>query len=210
MRGCVLLLAIAACANQYHVRLDPPRPGITPQERVELFWKRRPTAQWQATSEGTLVNQTLVLGDKQPGVEEVEVVSPEDLEPLVGPDSETMQHARRSIVERGKARRWYYVAGAALVGGFVLAVALSDDEPTFGPSKSWIGVGVALGGLLIGYPISRHHTRQELIWRKRAFGTYTRDLGTRLNVCAQGTRVVPCEGPTPTAPAPETTLPPGR
>jgi hypothetical protein len=196
MRGLVLVLValIAACAGQYHVRLDPPRPGITPQERVELFWKRRPTAQWRATSEGELVNQTLVLGDTPASGEELEVVSPEDLEPLVGPRSETMQHARRSVAARDRASRYRYAAIAVLLGGFATGVVLGEKLDG-GLPWDWITFGftAVTSGTLLMY--QRRATGDELMWRKRAFSTYTRDLGTMLNVCAQGMKVVPCEEP---------------
>jgi hypothetical protein len=211
MRACAILLVLAACGSQYHVRLDPPRSGITPQERVELFWKRRPTAQWQVTSEGQLLNQTMVLGDEQPGVEEVEVVSPEDLEPLVGPDSETMQHARRSVAARHKARRWSRAAAAVLIAGFVGGIALSQTDSSW----KWVSFGGGFVGSAVLYMFQREAAREELTWRRQAFRTYTRDLGTFLNVCAHGTKVVPCEEPTPSeptppAPKPEATTRPGQ
>ena len=51
---------------------------------------------------------------------------------------------------------------------------------------------------------SGHYHRVELRERKRAFAHYTRDLGDRLNVCAHGLQVVPCDGPVPTGPVPAT------
>jgi hypothetical protein len=212
MRACALLLVLAACGQQYHVRLDPPRPGITPEERVALFWKRRPTQEGFVTSDGELLNQTLILGDKQPGVDEVEVVSPEDLEPLVGPNSETMQHARRSIVPRNKARQLSHVAIAVLVGGFVAGIALDQRDTTGGPPWGWITFGTTAATSTVLYVLARRATREELVWRKRAFSTYTRDLGTMLDVCAHGTKVVPCEAPVdePSEPKAPATTQPGR
>ena len=192
MRACVLWLA-TACTQQYHVRLDPPRPGITPDERVRLFWQRRPTAQGIVTTNEEWSNQTLLLGDKQVGVEQIEVVSPEDLEPLVGPESETMQHARRSIVARDRARLWGTSTVAVILGGFVAAVALETSSSDYDQPWGRITMGAAAVAALVTYSFSRRATREELTWRKRAFSTYTRDLGLRLDVCARGTQVIPCE-----------------
>lgn len=203
MRACAFFLIVAGCQQQYHVRLEPPRPGITPQERVELFWRRRPTAHGFATSEGELLNQTMFLGDQQLGIEQIEVVSPEDLEPLVGPDSETMQHARRSIVARDKAELWSRASMVALLAGFVGGIALSATDSGLG-WYSFAG-GAVTSGIL--YTFQRRAAREELTWRKRAFSTYTRDLGTLLDVCAQGTKVVPCEAPVPSAEAPAEATP---
>jgi hypothetical protein len=208
----LLLLAFTACASQYHVKLDPPRQGITPQERVELFWKMRPTEDGWVKHNGEVVNRTLFLGDKQATTEQIEVVSPEDLEPLVGSNSETMQHARRSIAARNKAKSWTWAAYATVLGGFIVGVALSDSDAGFGPSRSWIGWGIALGGVLGVYPVARHYANVELESRKQAFETYPRDLGLLLNVCAHGTQVIPCEAPveTPSEPKPPGTTTPGR
>ena len=54
------------------------------------------------------------------------------------------------------------------------------------------------------WTLQRRWTRQELEWRKRAFDSYPRDLGLLLDVCAHGTKVVPCEDPVdvPTEPSP--------
>ncbi len=212
MRACVLLLALAACAEQYHVRLEPPRPGITPAERVQLFWQRRATSEGVVTSDREWVNQTLFLGDKQAGVEQVEVVSPEDLEPLVGRDSETMQYARRSVVARKRARWWSSATWVALIGGAIAGIAL--DESGVGGSLpwGWITFGASAVTASVTYSVARRATREELRWRKQAFVTYTRDLGLRLDVCAHGTQVVPCEADVnaPDAPSPSATAAPGR
>ena len=188
----VLAIVLAACAEQYHVRLEPPRPDITPDERVALFWQRRATAQSIGTTNQEWSNQTLFLGDNQPGSERIEVVSPEDLEPLVGPDSETMQHARRSITARDKARRWSTVSIAVLLAGFVAGVALERGEDRSLP-WGWITFGATAVTASITYAVARRAMREELTWRRRAFTTYTRDLGLRLDVCAHGMQVVPCE-----------------
>lgn len=192
----LVLIAIAAC-GQYHVRLDPPRPGITPQERVDMFWRMRPTQEGFVKANGQLVNHTMFLGDK----DKIEVVSPEDLEPLVGSDSETMQYARASVNARSKAQITSWTGLAAAIAGFVMT-GWFGDAPPFGLPNGWIGAGVMVTGFVLAYPVSRYYVREELRLRRQAFSVYTRDLGERLDVCAHGTQVVPCEAPTPASPTP--------
>ena len=67
------------------------------------------------------------------------------------------------------------------------------------PVPSWIGWTVGPAAMLTAALFGRHYHRIELDDRKRAFAHYTRDLGDRLNVCAHGLEVVPCDGPLPTA-----------
>lgn len=190
----------------YHVRLDPPRPGITPDERVALFWRMRPTEEAYLKQNGEVVNRTIALGDRRAGVEPIEVVSPEDLEPLVGLHSETMRYARASIAAREKATIAGWTGLAATLVGVVVS-GLFADEPPFGMTSAWIGAGVMVGGLIVLLPVQRHYARAELALRKRAFDTYPRDLGLLLNVCAHGTQVVPCEVPVDEAPLPSEQAP---
>jgi hypothetical protein len=112
--------AVLVACGPYHVRLDPPRPDITPEERVKLFWAMRPTATGTFKEDGTVVSNTIYLGDAKEIDDRIEVESPEDLEPLVGPDSETMQHARASVRARHKASMGEKVT-LALLAAAVLA-----------------------------------------------------------------------------------------
>lgn len=196
-----ILVVLASCTSQYHVRLPEPSPAITPDERVALFWRMRPVTEGQVRVNGDLVNDTIMLADK------TEVVSPEDLEPLVGADSETMRYARASIHARRKSNVFFYtslsMAAVGLVTAFVLNVPVS--------------VAVAGGGLFIAsfapYFLERHYTESEIQLRRKAFDAYPADLGRRLNVCAHENQVVPCDGPLPGQPgqpdgAPGEKLPP--
>lgn len=179
-----LLLILVGCASQYHVKLDAPSPTITPEERVALFWKMRPTKEGTETFNGSLVNDTIMLGDNK-----TEVVSPEDLEPLVGSDSETMRYARESIPARRKSNFLYYMSLS------MAATALAAF--TFGSDA----VAIAGGGLfvvsLVPYFMQRHYARKEIQLRRKAFAAYPADLGRRLNLCAHENEVVPCEAPLP-------------
>ncbi len=195
MRGawCV---AIAACATG-HVELESPRPDLSGDERVATFEQLKPideTVQRLSVNGGPwqTMNRSLVLANH------AEVYAPEDLLPVVGADSETARAAQRSVEARGKQRSWSYVALGAAVGGFMLAGWSFEG----GPVSPWIAFPVFLVGPVVAYGFARHYGGIELDERRAAFEHYTRDLGDRLNVCAHGTEVVPCDGPPEKATAP--------
>lgn len=192
-----LLLVLFGCASQYHVKLDEPSPTITPEQRVALFWKMRPIKEGTETFNGSLVNDTIMLGDNK-----TEVVSPEDLEPLVGEDSDTIRYAKESIHARRKSNFLYYMS-FSMAATAVAALTFGDDR-----------IAIAGGGLfvvaLIPYFMQRHYARKEIGLRRKAFDAYPADLGKRLNVCAHGNEVVPCEAPLPGEKPPPATNVPSR
>lgn len=202
MRRVWLLAIVTACTSQHHVTLPAPSPTITPDERVALFWRMRPVAEGQERVNGDLVNDTIELGDK------TEVVSPEDLLPLVGEDSDTMRYARASIRARRKSNFLFYMSFGMALTGLVTAFVLDVPTP----------VAIAGGGLFVlsfvPYFAERHYAKKEIRLRRRAFDSFPADLGKRLDVCAHDNQVVPCEGPLPDEPSqpeekqlPATTVP---
>lgn len=190
------LVVWVGCA-QHHVRLDPPPADLTPEQRVSLFEKRRPvvTATLLESINGgpwEQVSSTIELGDK------TEVVSPEDLAPLVRSDSETMQKARASVV----ARRRHNVGNITMMTAAAVGLVLSGvfvDVPI--PYAPYIGWPTFFAAAIIGMPVTRYLGRTEIRLLKQAFASYTRDLAERLNLCSRGLKVVPCE--TPRQPPPE-------
>lgn len=197
---------LTACGN-YHVHVTGPSPRITPEERVAMFWQLRPVTEGTLKEDGNLVDRSLVLGD------ETRVWLPEDLEPLVGSQSETMRYARASKTARSNANTFWWLEMASFAIGLVGLGALVDGQP-FGISPLW-SVGVGTAGMVVSYSLNKHYVRRELELRKQAFDAYPADLGLRLNVCAHGATVIPCElpvgPPVPSSPeppdAPATTVP---
>jgi hypothetical protein len=194
MRALYFVVVIAACTPQYHVQLPAPSPTITPDARVATFWQMRPRKEGVQTINGTVVNDTIMLGDNK-----TEVVSPEDLEPLVPVDSETMRYARASVRVRNKSN-WLFRISVPLVIGGATTYTFVDGN------VGLIGAGVALISL-IPYMMSRSYAHDELALRRRAFEAYPADLGRRLNVCAHVNQVIPCEAPLPQAAPPQATPP---
>ena len=96
-----LLVALAACGT--HVQIQAPSPSITPSERVAMF-----KALERADQETVAVSydhgpwhvqgSTLILAN---GTREE--LFPEDLLPVVPPDSETARTARASAATKHRA-----------------------------------------------------------------------------------------------------------
>lgn len=178
----IWILFVVGCASQYHVTLPAPSPTITPDARVATFWKMLPRDRGIVTIQGRLENETITLADGH-----TEVVSPEDLEPLVPENSDTMRYARESVRARKKSHMLFNVSVPVFVGG---ACVYGFGEGTI----SLVGAAIAVVAL-IPYALHRRYNSDELALRRKAFEAYPTDLGRRLNVCAHGNLVIPCEAP---------------
>jgi len=131
-----------------------------------------------------------VLGDG------TKVELPEDLLPVVAPDSDTARAARASADAGHRANTWVYIGLGAVAAG-VTAILVQDFGGTnLGISDDvlWTGTGLAT---VIPFLVAKHERSEEMGLRMQAFTTYTRDLGTRLDVCAHGLEVVACDAPLP-------------
>jgi hypothetical protein len=196
MRGAIVI-CLAACADP-HVTLKAPAPNITPAERVAMFKALEPVGHEtvevsQNHGPWHLASTTLILADG------THVVVPQDLLPVVAPDSDTARAARASAAARHRVKTWLYVgigatiASAVVLGSFVFGGSSPVPEEYLFP-------GAALATAVPFYA-ARHEHQEELQLRMQAFSTYTRDLGMRLDVCAHGLEVIACETPvTPNAP----------
>lgn len=206
MRALAVAVLLGSCTSHVQLRpIDPPT--LTPAQRVGLFMRLRPVAEGTVTTDGVETSKTLVLAD------DTEIVAPEDLEPLVGRDSETMNFARESQSARTKNDAVWIATGVGILAGALLSGFVIRDEPAFGLSP-WVGYGLMIGSAILGAGMTRHYVAQELELRKQAFASYPRDLGLMLDVCAHGMKVVACElpvEPTPVPPGqpkePATTMP---
>lgn len=64
MRAITFALALAACGGPAHVQLNPISSQLTPTERVARFEALRPVKQGTLSTNGTQVDNWLVLADK--------------------------------------------------------------------------------------------------------------------------------------------------
>jgi hypothetical protein len=203
-----LVLALAACGT--HVQLQAPASNITPAERVAMFKAlERADQQTVAVSYNNgpwhLHSSTLILANG------THVELPEDLLPVVPPDSETARTARASAATKHRAEVLEAIAyGAAIVGTALILTSADNDQLGVSEDTMFYATAFAAG---IPYLVSQYEHREAIALRMQAFSTYTRDLGLRLDVCAHALEVVACETapsayPPPPSYAPAQSYPP--
>jgi len=190
-----LLLGLAACAEP-HVMLKAPAPSITPADRVAMFKALEPTKQETLTISRNhgpkeLAGAGLILANGS------EIQLPEDLLPVVAPDSDTARAARASAAAGHRANTWMYIGYTVAVTSIIGLVTYEAGDPDVAFSDNYLW-GAALLATGVPFYIAHHDRHEELQLRMQAFSTYTRDLGMRLDVCAHGLEVIACE--TPVAP----------
>lgn len=192
--------AASACASVEHVSITPLPPDPTPQQRMWFYETYHPTAKGEeiiTVCNGNACNSTrhplVRLGDGRV------VRDPDDLAPLVAPDSHMLAESRRAHRADLHAHLWALGTVVAVVAGLAIGV---DGHNNNDSGELGLGVGIGAGGLLvgaIGAYIVREHAHDA---RVSAFSWYPHDLAEKLHVCWTGAQTVPCETITPGA-APE-------
>jgi hypothetical protein len=193
----VVVVALAACAEP-HITLHGPTAATTPAERVAMFHALERAGQdtiqiSRNNGPYQLAGAQLVLGDG------TRIELPEDLLPVVPPDSDTARAARASAAVGHRANTWMYIGFGALAASIVTLVAVQTGSVNIGVPDEYLFGGAALVTALPFFA-ARQQRQEELQLRMQAFSTYTRDLGIELDVCAHGLEVVPCETPQPLQP----------
>jgi hypothetical protein len=208
-----LIAALAAQGCGAHVQLPSPPPReAPPSPRLAFYLQHRPVALNTMTSvfvnrygyAGTTTSvQGVMLADG------TTVQMPEDLHPLVDPDSVTAQSAERSRRARGvSAGLLAGGLGATGLGIALLIPALSSvgDRASSGSSGVdsgllWTSVGLSLAGavlaLIAGYGPGATAAQE----RVNAFAALDASLRRRLDLCENGLGVVDCATQTPAVPA---------
>lgn len=207
----IAALAVQGCTAHVQLPSPPPREA-PPAQRLGFYLQHRPVALNTMTS--VFVNRYGYAGSTTSvqGVmlaDGTTVQAPEDLHPLVDPDSVTAQSAERSRHARG-------VAGGLLAGGLVatgvgiglLIPALSSvsDRASSGSAGVdsgllWTSVGLSIAGavlaLVAGYGPGATASQE----RVNAFAALDASLRRRLDLCENGLGVVDCATQTPAVPA---------
>lgn len=197
----LVAVGVTACASGGHLKVDPLPPNPTPQERVALWERYRPHGN---TDEVVTICQrgggcdrteyrVIVFGDGRIARE------PEDVAPLVAPDSETVAHTRRAEHFASRANWWSAASAITVVSGIILGFAGNSAN---NGSELDAGLGLILVGTLVGGTMIRAEARNARNATSEAFGSYPTDLANRLHVCSSGLAVVPCESSGPPPPPP--------
>src|SRR5262245_59942975 len=196
------LVVLVACTKP-HVTLAPPRPDLTPQQRVEMFNQLRgdseETTVTTSCSGGggcsTQVEHTLYLAEGTP------VYHPEDLLPVLPPDSESARAIREAHRLHDRQLQWALGGTASFLVGFIWFFARIGSEAS---TPELVGMGaLALGGLVGAYGAYHFHfmSADEIL---HAHKTFSAGLAERLNVCVSGMLVVACEAWKSPSPPPST------
>lgn len=143
---------------------------------------------------GCSSTQYLVLADGS------EIWHPEDLAPVVAPQSEAGASMRRLLQLQERAWFWRKVMLVPMGVGIAFAVAAIATESA---PLGWSALGLIGGGFVVGGAgviVSNFRIRKATY---QLFEQYDGGLAAQLNICARGMAVVPCDAPdTPTPPDP--------
>ncbi|HEY4177719.1 MAG TPA: hypothetical protein VGM90_12825 [Kofleriaceae bacterium] len=192
MRGRVAALMVVAACTHPHAHFEPPSATIAPNERVDLFMRRHATVEETRTCDGQRCgghseDRSVFLADG------THVFHESDLLPLVADDSATARHSAAADRAKSTTTKWGLVAAAGFVTAFGLFASSVDDQDGSPGWKKGLMLTGAIVGVIGGVMAWKS---QYTMWDETnaAFHSYNADLGTRLNVCADGLNVVPCEG----------------
>jgi hypothetical protein len=193
-------IAMSACAGVDHVSVTPLPPDPTPQQRMWFYETYHPVAKGEETI--TYCNGMSCDSTHHPLVQIADgrvIQDPNDLAPLVAPDSHTLGEAARADRAYARQKWWGLLFVGGLVGGLYIAAGGHEAEDS---TQTDIGVGIAIGSVLVSSVAAYmdKHTVHDA--RASAFAWYPHDLAERLHVCWNGVQSVPCESVTPGA-APE-------
>ena len=207
----IAALAVQGCGAHVQLPSPPPREA-PPAQRLGFYQQHRPVALNTMTSvfvnrygyAGTTTSvQGVLLADG------TTVQMPEDLHPLVDPDSVTAQSAERSRRARGVTAG--LLAGGLAATGLGIALlfpALSSvsDRSSSGSSGLdngllWTSVGLSLAGavlaLIAGYGPGATASQE----RVNAFAALDASLRRRLDLCENGIGMIDCATQMPAVPA---------
>jgi hypothetical protein len=177
-----ILLAVNGCAG--HVQLKAPPANASGQERVAAYDDLRPIDYKTVTSaKGRYTDVvSLELNDG------TKVRLPEDLLPLVPPDSPAAQSMRDARSYRHKNQLLALGGYGGLIGGLILAAVgggMGSKPVAYG------GLGIAIGGVIC-LPFVNGQANKANASTAQAYEQYDDGLRRKLDLCEEGERVVPC------------------
>jgi hypothetical protein len=193
------VVALASACSRPHVTLPAVSPNMTAEQRVQMFNELHATGERTLTTTScgggggcsTNVQKTLYLANG------TQVHHPEDLLPVVGPESVTARAVGDVHKARRKALGYAGISLASAVGFITIAlISISGDdlEPGFGfsgPAK--LGMLATGAGVVVGSIGAWYQKRRAAEHWGVANESYNVGLGERLAVCTSGFAVVPCE-----------------
>ncbi len=195
------VVLLVACQPP-HGPLAPLPPMATPGQRVQAYADLHAVSEkttWQTTCGGrggcsTRVQRTLRLTNG------TQVHYPEDLLPVLAPDSAAARAVHASLGAKRKSRNYALLALAGVAAfAFVAVSSLPAPEDEFSTTAK-VGLLTTGAVTLVTAFASWHYYFQSAALFGDANELYNDGLAEQLNLCADGLRIVPCE----TMPAPGT------
>ena len=177
-----ILLVVNGCAG--HVQLAAPPANAPPEVRAAAYDDLRPIeyATVSNLKSGYTDVAFLELNDG------TKVKLPEDLLPLVPPDSPAAQSMRDARSQRHTNHLLALGGTVGLLAGIITALAgagMGSKPVAYG------GLGVAIGGVIC-IPLTNREANKMNASTARAYEQYDDGLRRRLGMCEEGGRVVPC------------------
>lgn len=189
MRWLVVVVVMVACGHP-HYDLAVPAPTAAPSERMDAFGRLHAGGRGVLTTcsnrGGCSSEQYLVLADGR------EIWHPEDLAPVVDPQSPAGDASRRVARAQEGKRFWRNVLLLSLAAGAALSIGAVElhSEP-----MGYAAVTVLLGGIAVGFGGTLVHAFRLHYATNDLFDHYDEGLAQKLALCANGLALVPCEAP---------------
>ncbi|HXJ48159.1 MAG TPA: hypothetical protein VNF91_03235, partial [Candidatus Acidoferrum sp.] len=208
--GWITVIGLVSACSKPHVMLPAVTPNMTPEQRVQMFQDLYATREHTRTTTicggrggcSTSVEKTLYLANG------TQIYHPEDLLPVVEPDSTTARAVRDVHVQRRKALAYGGLSLVSLVGFIAIGFTKVEAGGTSFSTAEKVGLLATIGGLLVGGFGAWYHNNQAAESWGEANESYNASLAQRLDVCTSGFAVVPCESPPAPATPPTRAMPP--
>jgi hypothetical protein len=182
------LASLFASACISHAHLAPPPVAAPAGDRLAVYQQLSPRGFGSFQNQHANDLGFLVLGDG------TRVYFPEDLEPVVPPDSPTARAGRAHESAWSRAKHWMKIGAvgfaAAIVVPVVALATMHDDD-----TRTEVMVGGAAGGMIVGWVgfggaiVNLVDANGE---RASAFLTYDDSLRSELHLCIAGLEVYDC------------------
>ena len=179
-----------------NVTVRPPRPDLTPDQRVATYDELHGVSETEAIVSNCSINGCKTADDQLSMrlANGVTIHHPEDLLPLVSPDSEMARHVRATRSALIKIVLWGAAGAVAMAAGGYLYIkeSAARNDPSAHTTGKYVAGGLFFSGML-GEVVAYHYRSRVLDETDLAFRAYSADLARTLRVCVNGFEVVACE-----------------
>ncbi|MFT7582066.1 MAG: hypothetical protein ACI9MR_003747 [Myxococcota bacterium] len=163
-----------------HVTLDAPPVTVSFEQRVQAYESLRPKERNTVMVNGSVTNRSITLANG------TKVHAPDDLLPVVEPNSDTALYAISSRDDRDIKEGFFGAAFGFVGAGTVAWLIDPPQEGNFTTAGVWTAIGLALGAG-VSVIVAMVHDSSADDAAAEAFDAYDHDLQQRLRIEAPGT-----------------------